>query len=187
MTNFVINVIAFKIAWLASVLGGANNLPLLGPAAVVVAIAIHLRLVKNPGREMLLILSAGLVGVTVDSAMITGGLLSYASGTLVPGLSPLWILGMWMLFATTFNVSFRWLQSRITLAALLGAVFGPLSYFSGAKIGAVTLNEPVGALLALAVSWGIMLPGLLELAATLDATDMETSGKRVPSRGERTR
>lgn len=185
MSNFLINVIAFKIAWLASVLGGANNLPLLGPAAVAVAVAIHLRLVKNPSREMLLILSAGLVGVTVDSAMISAGLLSYSSGTLIPGLSPLWILGMWMLFATTFNVSFGWLQSRIPLAALLGAVFGPLSYYSGSKIGAVTLSEPVGAMVALAVTWGIMLPGLLVLASTLNATDMETSGKRVRSRGER--
>ena len=60
MSSFLINIIAFKIAWLASVLGGANELPLLGPAAVIVAVAIHLRLVKEPSREMLLIFSTGL-------------------------------------------------------------------------------------------------------------------------------
>jgi len=185
MSSFLINVIVFKIAWLASVLGGANGLPLLGPAAVIVAIAIHLRRVKDPSREMMLILSTGVVGITVDSAMITAGLLSYSTGTLVPGLSPLWILGMWMLFATTFNVSFAWLQSKISLAALLGAVFGPLSYYSGSKIGAVTLHEPVGAMIALAITWGVMLPGLLELASMLNRTSIETSGNRIRSTGGR--
>jgi len=186
MSSFLINIIAFKIAWLASVLGGANELPLLGPAAVMVAVAIHLRLVKEPSREMLLIFTTGMVGITVDSAMISAGLLSYSTGTVVPGMSPLWILGMWLLFATTFNVSFRWLQSKLLLAAALGAVFGPLSYYSGSKIGAVTLNEPVAAMIALAITWGMILPGMLELARRLNRTGMETSGNPIRTTEERT-
>ncbi|MDH3401786.1 MAG: DUF2878 domain-containing protein [Chromatiales bacterium] len=185
MNSFLINIIAFKIAWLASVLGGANDLPLLGPAAVIVAVAIHLRLVKDPGREMLLIFSTGMVGITADSAMISAGLLSYSTGTVVPGMSPLWILGMWLLFATTFNVSFRWLQSRVLLAALLGAVFGPLSYYSGSKIGAVSLDEPVAAMIALAITWGMILPGMLELARRLNRTGMETSANPIRTADER--
>ena len=183
MTNFWINVTVFKIAWLASVLGGANGMPLLGPAAVMIAVAIHLRLAEKPATEMLLIVSTGLVGVTVDSALVSAGLMSYTSGTLITGLSPLWILGMWMLFATTFNVSFRWLQSRVMLAAALGAVFGPLSYYSGSKIGAVTLNEPGAAMLALALTWGLMLPGLLELARVLNSTGAPAS--RIQAMGQR--
>ena len=173
MTNLLINLIAFKLAWLSSVLGGANGLPLLGPAAVLVAIAIHLRRAGDPARELMLIAATGIVGISVDSAIISAGLLAYPSGTLVAGLSPLWILGMWMLFATTFNVSFRWMQSRIPLAGVMGAIFGPLSYYSGAKIGAVTLIDPLGAMIALSVSWGLMLPGLLLLAKRLDGMTLK--------------
>ena len=172
MTNLLINLIAFKLAWLSSVLGGAYGLPLLGPAAVLVAIVIHLRRAGDPSRELMLIAATGIVGISVDSAMISSGLLAYPSGTLVAGLSPLWILGMWMLFATTFNVSFRWLQSRIALAAVMGAIFGPVSYYSGAKIGAVTLIDPLAAMIALSVTWGLMLPGLLLLAKRLDGTTL---------------
>lgn len=187
MTNFWINVVVFKIAWLASVLGGANDMPLLGPAAVVIAIAIHLRLAEKPAAEMLLIFSTGIVGVTVDSALVSAGLMSYTSGTLITGLSPLWILGMWMLFATTFNVSFSWLQSKVMLAAALGAVFGPLSYYSGSKIGAVTLNEPGAAMLALALTWGLMLPGLLELARVLNRTGAPVSRVQAIEQGKQKR
>ena len=60
-----------------------------------------------------MILMTGAVGLSWDSAMVTAGWLAYPSGTFVAGLAPYWILAMWMLFATTLNVSFRWLQSRL--------------------------------------------------------------------------
>jgi hypothetical protein len=86
---------------------------------------------------------------------------------------------MWMLFATTFNVSFRWLQSRIALAGVMGAIFGPVSYYSGAKIGAVTLIDPMAAMIALTVSWGLMLPGLLLLARRLDGVTLKPASDFV--------
>ena len=166
----LVNIIAFKIAWLSSVVGGANDMPLLGPAVVMVAIALHLRLSEYPVNELLLVLLTGLIGAAVDSVMISAGWLSYASGNLAPGFSPYWIVAMWMLFATTFNVSFRWLRSRILLAAALGAISGPLSYYFGAKLGAVTLNDFSAAMLGLAVGWGALMPALLVLAKRLDGT-----------------
>ena len=54
------------------------------------------------------------------------------------GLAPYWIVALWMLFATTLNVTFRWLQPRPALAAALGAVFGPVSYIAGAAVGVIT-------------------------------------------------
>jgi hypothetical protein len=75
---------------------------------------------------------------------------------------------MWMLFATTFNVSFRWLRSRMLLATAMGAISGPLSYYFGAKFGAVTLNNFSASMVALAIGWGALVPGLLLLAKQLD-------------------
>jgi hypothetical protein len=54
----------------------------------------------------------------------------------------------------------------------MGAIFGPVSYYSGAKIGAVTLIDPLAAMIALSVTWGLMLPGLLLLAKRLDGTTL---------------
>jgi len=111
--------------------------------------------------------------------MISAGWLSYPSGMLLAGFSPYWIIAMWMLFATTFNVSFRWLQSKMLLAVLLGALSGPLSYYFGAKFGAVTLNDFTSSMIALAVGWGALMPALLVLAKWLDAAPVQADGHRV--------
>jgi hypothetical protein len=168
--NVLINAIAFKIAWLSTIFGGANGLPALGPLAVVVAVGIHLWRVHEPERELTLILMTGAIGLSWDSAMVTAGWLAYPSGTFVAGLAPYWILGMWMLFATTLNVTFRWLQSRLSVAAAMGALFGPLSYLAGSAAGAVEVVQPATVYLALSIGWAILMPGLLMLARQLDGT-----------------
>jgi hypothetical protein len=73
-----------------------------------------------------------------------------------------------MLFATTLNVSLRWLRGRPLLGALLGAVGGPLAYLAGAKLGGIELLEPALALSALAAGWALLLPLLQRLATELD-------------------
>lgn len=178
--HLLINIVVFKIAWLSSVIGGANELPLLGPAAVLVAIAIHLWFVSEPSREMMLILSTGIIGASLDSLMISAGWLSYPSGTIIAGFSPFWIFAMWMLFATTFNISFRWMRDRIALAAVLGALSGPVSYYFGAKFGAVSLDDFNAAMIALAMTWGLALPGLLLLAKRLDGTALPLANVQGP-------
>ncbi len=68
---------------------------------------------------MLIVLS-GLLGFVADSLLTGMGLLRFPSGQFHPQFAPYWMVAMWMLFATTFNVSLRWLKPRLGLAALLG-------------------------------------------------------------------
>lgn len=173
------NAVAFKVAWVSTIFGGANELPFLGPMVVMAVVALHLWLVAEPGRELTLILMTGLIGLAWDSVMVTAGWLSYPSGTVVAGLAPYWIMAMWMLFATTLNVTFRRLQGKLWLAALLGVVFGPLSYYAGSAAGAVNLLEPFAAYVALGVAWAIAFPGLLLLATQLDGTGSEPVKNRI--------
>ena len=143
------------------------------------AIAIHLWLAAEPARELLLVLITGVIGVTWDSFMVSAGWLSYPSGVFISGVAPYWIVAMWMLFATTLNVSFRWLQQRLWLAAIMGAVFGPLSYYAGASAGAVVLHNPNAAFTGLSIAWAIMLPSLLWLAQQLDGTQRPVLKSRI--------
>lgn len=168
--NLLINVIAFKIGWISSVFGGANGMPLAGPAVVLVAVAIHLYLAAEPRRELALILMTGVIGGAWDSIMVQVGWVSYSTGTLISGLAPYWILGMWMLFATTLNVAFRWLQEKLVLAAVLGAISGPLSYYAGGKIGAIVFNDFTSAMIGLGIAWAFLLPLLLVIARQFDGT-----------------
>jgi hypothetical protein len=166
--QLVINVLAFKAAWVATLLGAANGMPLAGPAVVFLAVLIHLRNASYPVDELLLILLTGVIGACCDTMLVSAGWLSYPNGVFLAHVAPYWIISMWMLFATTLNIAFRWLRDRLALASLLGAVFGPLSYFAGARLGAVVINDFPSAMIALALAWALLLPGLLLLAKRLD-------------------
>ena len=168
--NVLINAVAFKIAWVSTIFGGANELPMLGPLVILVAVSIHLFRSAEPHRELTLVVIAGFIGLVWDSIMVAAGWVSYASGTIIAGLAPYWIVAMWMLFATTLNITFRFLHTKFGLAVLLGGIFGPLSYFAGASAGAVTLNEPFIALSALSIAWAVLMPTLIWLARQLDGT-----------------
>ena len=180
--SVAINILAFKIAWLSSILGGANGMPLIGPIAVGIALLVHLRRASEPSREMTLVLLTGAIGMAWDSVMVSAGWLVYPAGTLVAGLAPYWILGMWMLFATTLNVSFRWLRSQLGVAAIMGAVFGPLSYYAGASAGAVQLTEPALAFGAIGIAWALMMPGLVLIGRELDGVALPADQASVSKR-----
>jgi len=122
---------------------------------------------------------AVLTGLVVDSLLVASGWLRYASP--VPaGLAPYWILAMWALFATTLNVSMRWLQGKTGLAVLLGAIFGPLSYVAGQRLGALEFIDFRAGALALAAAWALAMPLLMLAAARFDG--VRSTGSRAPLR-----
>jgi hypothetical protein len=87
---------------------------------------------------------------------------------------------MWMLFATTLNVSLRWLR-RFPLAAIaLGAIGGPLAYWGGARLGAMEFTAPVAATAALAIGWGALTPFLVWLARRFDGCSPASSPHPAP-------
>ncbi len=161
----LINFIAFQIAWFACVLGGAHGWPWLGVVVTAAIIALHLYQATRPTLELKLILVSGLLGFGADSLLTGIGLLHFPSGQLHPQLAPYWMAALWMAFATTFNVSLRWLKPRLGLAALLGLIAGPLAYYGGAKLGGVVFSEPLAGLIGVAGVWTLAMPLLLILAA----------------------
>lgn len=164
----LLNFIAFQIGWFACVLGGAHGWPWLGVFVTAAIVALHLYRAARPQAEAALILSSGLLGFIADSLLTGMGLLHFPSGQFHPHIAPWWMAALWMAFATTFNVSLRWLKPRSGLAALLGAVAGPLAYYGGAKLGGVSLIDPLASLIAVAGVWTLAMPLLLIIAARWD-------------------
>jgi hypothetical protein len=164
LTNFV----AYQVAWLACVLGGANGLPWVGVAVTAAAVAIHLVLVRSPGWEAVLILAVCAIGALWDGLLVWLGWLEYPSGLVLPWLAPVWIVALWAGLATTLHVSLRWLLGRWWLAALFGALGGPLAFYAGMRLGAVRFPDPALALAALAAGWSILMPLVCWIAVKLD-------------------
>ena len=143
-------------------------MPWLGPVAVSAALLIHFRAAHRPKRELILILCCALIGAGFDSALVALGWVQYSAGIFSQSAAPYWIITMWMLFATTLNVSMRWLRGKESLAAVFGLIGGPITYLAGQKLGGIILVDQVAALIALGVGWAVMMPILLRLSESLD-------------------
>jgi hypothetical protein len=164
LANFAI----FQIGWFSSVIGGAQQMPWLGPVAATVAVLVHLYFARKPFEEILLLLSCALIGASFDSILVAAGWVSYKSGQFSAYLAPYWIITMWVLFATTLNVSMRWLRGKPKLAALFGFYGGPAAYVAGAALGGIVLVDKFAALTALAIGWAAIMPLLMWLSENLD-------------------
>lgn len=171
--NLLINIAAFKLGWLSSVFGGAQQLPWLGPLVVLIAVAIHLVRAQRPGSEFLLIVSCGLIGAVFDSALVAAGWVTFPSGMISESMAPYWIVTMWMLFGTTINLSMRWMRGRALLASAFGFVGGPLAYIAGHKIGGIEFVDQTAAVAMLAVGWAVIMPLLMHLGERLDGVSPE--------------
>lgn len=166
--HIVLNFLLFQAGWLACVLGGASQWHWIGPVVVLGVIALHLSQSTHWIEEFKVILLALVIGSVWDSILVTKDVLTYHHGLFHPEFAPYWIIAMWALFATTLNVSMRWLRGRWLIASLFGAIGGPLAYYAGERLGAVNMPDQSTALLALALGWAIIMPALLWLSERFD-------------------
>lgn len=161
------NAALFQAGWLGCVLGAAQGHSAAAVALVGAIVALHVGRAARPARELALAAVAMVIGLCWDSTLGAAGLLAF-NGAGRGGFAPPWILAIWALFATTLNVSLRWLRGRAMLAAALGAVAGPATYWAGARLGAAQFVQPAGAIVTLAIGWALWMPLLVELARRLE-------------------
>lgn len=164
----LVNILGFKLGWLSAVIGAARQMPWLGPAVLLAVLFVHLRQAKRPDLEIGLVVACGIIGAWFDSILAATGWVSYPSGQIDPHIAPYWIIAMWMLFATTLNRSMSWLKGRPTLAAAMGAIAGPLSYYAGSRLGGIEFVSPVAATITLSVGWALIMPVVVLLAERLN-------------------
>jgi len=179
--NMLINFVAFQVGWFAAVAGGANDLAWAGTLVALAVVTLHLARVPNPRNEAILIGIVGAAGATWESILVGVGVTAYPSGNIIAGLAPHWIVAMWMLFATTLNVSMRWMRGRRWLAAILGGIFGPLAFYAGNRMGGVTFPDFWNAMIVLAVGWGIFMPILSSLSERFDGTAVNDTTPALPA------
>jgi hypothetical protein len=161
----LLNIIGFQIGWFACVLGAAYGYPLLGPLVALPVIGLHLMRQADRSPELALMCLVALIGSTYDQTLMWFDLVNYSASLWSLDWLPIWMITLWLLFATTLNVSLKWLQDRYLLAAVFGFIGGPLAYWGGAKLGAIHWLRHDELLLALAIGWAVLMPILVWLAA----------------------
>lgn len=162
--NVAINFVGFQIGWFACVLSAANSMPEVGLVIALLVVMLHVYASRDRQNTIQLLLVVTLLGSAWDSILTYYQVLVFSSGILTSYLAPSWIVMMWLLFATTLTISFRWLYGRYILASVLGAVFGPLTYQAGKAMGAVIIPDVMLANIILMLSWALIFPLLIKVA-----------------------
>ena len=167
MAKLLLNAGLFQAAWFAAVLGAAYERAWLGPLVLLPVLAINLAMASDRRSELKLWVVAGVLGLLFDTALVATGVFTPRRQLFPHPFSPPWMIGLWLNFAATLNQSLGWLHERPLLAAIFGAVGGPLAYYGGARLGATEAIPGVEGLLILAIGWGVITPLLFKLARNL--------------------
>jgi hypothetical protein len=165
--RILLNILQSQAGWFALVLSAAAGHAWIGISIALALIALHVYAVASDRlRELTLILAAGAIGAAGDTLLGQFGFIRFpaAASAVAVSISPLWMIVLWMMFATTLRHSLAWLKMRPIAAALLGAVAGPLAYAAGAALGALELTDPMRSSVAIAALWLLALPALTVIA-----------------------
>jgi hypothetical protein len=164
----IINFLGFQAVWLSAVYGAAAGRTWLGPVGAVNWLGVYSWLTGRPKLEIRIALTAIVLGLAIDTLLIGAG--AYTPQGLIGGrpVTPPWMLALWVNFGTLINGGLSWLQGRYLLGAVLGAWGGPLAYYSGQRLGALTFHPPLVLHLAvLGAAWAVAVPLLFFLANKL--------------------
>ena len=164
--KFWLSLVGYQLVWVTAVTGAARGLAWPGIAGMLVYAACQLGATRRYKTDLSLMATATVMGLLFDSGLIHGGLARYAALWPFTGMAPAWILALWAAFSLTFTQSLTYLQTRLWLAALLGAAGGPLAYLGAARgWHVVSFADPAWrGLLWLGIGWALATPTLAWLA-----------------------
>lgn len=161
--KMVVNVVLYQLGWFATAFGASAGYPWSGPLLITGIIYLHIRYIASSAREFLYLCAVACAGYTMDGLILNSGIFTFQGTGPLPGWPPVWLWFLWMLFATLFPCSLRWLEGRPLTSAVLGAMGGPAAYVAGERLGALHIHSPywwnVG---VLALCWAVAVPLLVE-------------------------
>ena len=181
--RIVLNAMLFNAGWLGCVLSSRWGAALMSPVVVAGILALQVMLHERAERGALLrtIAVVGVLGTIVDTGMLWAGVLSFRGSSEISAVFVVWIGAFWVNFAATLLVALRWFRDHLVIAAVVGAVSAPGTYYAGELLGALALNEDrVLAMVALGVEWAVVFPVVLVMSGMMERSRGRAGGESGP-------
>ncbi|WP_395373549.1 DUF2878 domain-containing protein [Marinicella sp. W31] len=149
LTNFIL----FQLMWPAIVFGAAYQFIWPGVAIVLAMVVFYVMQEKGEKNDINLLLVCGVLGFFVDSTLASTNLIDYSYDLGINSWAPIWIVLLWVGFATTLTQSMAWVFEKPQFGLPFFALAGPFSYLPAEKIGAVNVENTWSMLLLASVLW----------------------------------
>lgn len=169
----LLNALGFQAGWWACIAGVGRGLEVEALVFCLGLMSLHVYFSKYPLLEVKIGLVALLLGILVDSGLQYFSVMVFYGWALGP-LSPFWLWTLWVMFALTLNSSLAFLKNQsLILSACLGLIFGPMTYYAGAKLGAADLDGSISHIVGLGVAWMLAMPFMVFSAQQLSLTSKD--------------
>jgi hypothetical protein len=160
----ILNLVIFQLGWAVCVFGGNS----MAVVYSIFALLIHHRYVLQSASEWRIIGWVSLVGISWDSLLVFLGVIIYPDAVWLS--LPFWMVCLWILFATTFMHSLAWLYRYRWLSVILGAVFGPMSYWAGVEFSDASFGmSSINSMSVILAGWAVLFPIGIFMTGRLNA------------------
>jgi hypothetical protein len=153
--KIALDIIGFQVIWFACALGVPHGYTWTVFPLGALYLAQHLYFSNDRGFEISLIIKGTLLGIVFDTSLMWINAVQFTNSNL--WVQPFWMTTLWASFGASLSSSFSWLKSRYLLGAILGGLIGPISYYGGEKLGALSIHGMNG-FIALSICWTIAMP-----------------------------
>ncbi|RJG48138.1 DUF2878 domain-containing protein [Motilimonas pumila] len=148
----------FQLVWFVAIVVGE-------PAEYYLVGSLILHFLLSPSKRVdaKIMLLVSVIGISTDALLAANQVMVFDAAP--TDIMTLWLAMLWAHFAVTLNHGMLWL-SRLPLIwqVACGSVFGPISYFSGAKLDAIALpNGNLTTILVWSLIWALTTPVYLAI------------------------
>jgi hypothetical protein len=157
----IVNVLMFNISWFAILLTQSS---LLAPIIVLLNLSAHFYLMGKGKPELLVVAGVTAFGLVVDQLLFATGVFNLEGKATY---APLWLTCLWPVFATTLMHAFDWLQTRVILSIIFGAVGGTLSYIAGIRLTSIEFGSLFWGPIIIGTLWAVSFPLFLKISAKI--------------------
>lgn len=144
-----------NIGWFGCIYFAKTDFPWLSLVFPLFAWILIFKLETIKWAESLNLLLWATVGILFDGLVHHFGLIRFASQD--TAFVPIWLVSMWLLFVAVFPLTRKLLSSKLLIAAVLGIIFGPLTYKSG-EVFDVMYFTSSWTFAAFSIFWGLYFP-----------------------------
>ncbi|MER2491827.1 DUF2878 domain-containing protein [Catenovulum sediminis] len=146
-----LNILLFKTVWFSGAIFANQGLWVAIPASFTM-----FYFSNNKSLDIQLACRIVLLALLSDGILFQLDIISAPQS--VHFILPLWLWCIWLAFSLTLLNALSFAFKNIYLACLLGAIFGPLSYWSGSQLGAINFAYSTHTVIAIyALLWSAIM------------------------------
>ena len=146
----------YQLTWITCIVGEIFNLPFIGFFIGLIYLSFFFYNQSNLIRALKIILIFAIIGYSFDSLMNLLNIYNFKSKLFV-GYLPIWLVVLWLSFATLFVDLLNFLKTRSYFAILLGIILAPPTYYAGMPLGILKIDNIIYFFITMIIFWGLYL------------------------------